>query len=175
MCITIYACVCVVSLYMSSSKEPTVLFIFATSKVIKAHNLRRCRPARGIHVKHPNPCFCLSGEEGGEGREREISHRIETLSKEESGSSNFRFTGARPTFRILGEAYATWREPRRGAEGHAGGWMWFRGSWEGKRGHPSMGSRGGLYACRWTFARWRRRLIPRREHGSWLAKGLAGR
>lgn len=41
-------------------------------------------------------------------------------------------------FRILGEAYATWREFRRDAEGHAGGWMWLEGSWEGKRGHLSM-------------------------------------
>ncbi|KYN35617.1 hypothetical protein ALC56_10177 [Trachymyrmex septentrionalis] len=42
-------------------------------------------------------------------------------------------------FRILGEeVYATWREFHRNAEGHAEGWMWFEGSWEGKRGHLSM-------------------------------------
>lgn len=55
----------------------------------------------------------------------------------EESSSNFQFTRHGP-FRILGVAYTIWREHCRGAEGHAGGWMWFRGSWEGKRGHPSI-------------------------------------
>lgn len=71
----------------------------------------------------------------------ENSHR-----NSEESSSNFRFMRLGP-FRILGEAYATWRELCRGAEGHAGGWMWFRGSWEGKWGHPSMALLWSLYAC----------------------------
>jgi len=62
-----------------------------------------------------------------------VLYILETRKK----SSNFR--GLRGSIQILGEVYATWREFRnRDAEGHAEGWMWFKGSWEGKRGHLSM-------------------------------------
>ena len=69
-------------------------------------------------------------------------------------------------FRILGEeVYATWREFHRNAEGHAEGWMWFEGSWEGKRGHLSMALCGRPICVppHWTIARWRGRLILRKH------------
>lgn len=100
---------------------------------------------------------CLSPREG-----QRNSHRRQKLGVE--SSFNFWFIrGSRSEF--------SGRRTRPGAslievrKVMPGGWMWFGGSWEGKRGHPSMAPlvEAAAASMRVGGPRWRRRLIPRRS------------